>query len=88
MREEAGVTGDNPLKRGENMRNSLSKSRHTIERDIPEWVVTEWDVMSSSVALVTLLTEHPLPEHFTKQESAVMITSHVVIDLPLTERKS
>lgn len=37
-----------------------------------------------SCSLAVFLLEHPFSEHFSKQQSTVMVPSHKVIDLPST----
>lgn len=49
----------------------------TIKRDISKWVVAQRHVSSPVVSLA----EHPLSEHFAKQQRAIMIPSHIVIYL-------
>lgn len=49
----------------------------TIKRDISKWVVAQRHVGSPVVSLA----EHPLSEHFAKQQRSIMIPSHIVIFL-------
>lgn len=59
---------------------NLALSLRTIEGGVSKWVVTQRHIVRCPVALVA---EHSLSEHFAKQQSAVMIPSHIVIYLPI-----
>lgn len=56
----------------------LSLIIRTVKGNVSKGVVTQRHV---SGCLFTLLTEHPLSEHFAKQQSPIMIPSHIVIYL-------
>lgn len=53
----------------------------TIKRDVWKGVVTQGYVLRHLVSLISL-TEHLLSEHFAKEQSPVVIASHIVIYLP------
>lgn len=58
----------------------LSRSIRTIKRGVSKGVVTQRHIIGCLVTLFSL-TEHPLSEHFAKEQNPVMIPSHIVIYL-------